>query len=102
MQDERKAVEMKTSSTVEHATKTWCNADMEVAGRDKSGNTEVRMCSKGRLLGMPFTLTWAGWTSVLALIVPVQTVLGPCLCSRLTDFLPQNQASDHSFKRAWC
>lgn len=31
MQDERKAVEMKTSSTVEHETKTWCNADMEVA-----------------------------------------------------------------------
>lgn len=65
-----------------------CNKDLVQSKYGSSmgemnGNTEVSTCSKGRLLGMPFTLRWAGWTSVLALIVPVETVLGPCLCSRL-------------------
>lgn len=31
MQDEREDVEIKTSSTVGHEAKTWCNANMEVA-----------------------------------------------------------------------
>lgn len=90
---------MKTSSAVEHATKTWCNANVEVAWWRRV-ETQRSACAlrEGRLLGMPFTLTQAGWTSVLALIAFAQTVLGPCLCSRLTHFLPQNQASDHSFK----
>lgn len=56
MQDERKAAEMKTSSTVEQATKTWCN-EYGSGMVEMSGNTEVSMCSKERLLGMPFTLT---------------------------------------------
>lgn len=51
---------------------------------------EMSMCSKGRLLGLrPFTLPWAGWTLILALIIAGQTVLGPCLYAvDLTKPLP--------------
>lgn len=71
--------------------KDWGQSTYGCSMVEMSVNMEVSMCSKGRLLGMPLTLRQAGWTSVLALIVPVQTVFGPCLCSRLTDFLPQSQ-----------